>query len=742
MALAAEEYADLIESMGLAGTAAANLEGILGRLAGTQKAVSAVEKIAAETGSTAAQVRAALAAANKEAADTEARLAAEQQRAAAAAERAAAAAARETAAKEAAAERAAVAAEKAAAREQAAKDTAAAREQAATDRAVAAAERAAERQAAATERAAERAAETAMRAAERQAAAQERASEKAARDAEKLAEKQAKEAEVAAAQQAKAADAAAKPQREFGDAMIKSSEAGTQLGGVLGKVQDALAGMGPKGQAAAAAIGVLVITITAAVAAITGLIGKAIEATQAKDALRDMVGEDTLDMLEEMADRLPYTTDQLGEWAKKLKIAGYEGDRLMTAIEAVAASAARMKDGGRAAEGLLTRLQLMADAGQKIKLDRRFLSQLAEAGLGVQDLADAMGVPIEKLKTMQITADQAGEAIQRALIEKGNSALTLFSQSWASIKAKIGEGIEDAFEDLGDLVGPFMTEVQALASEFYKGGLGARILAVIVREVLEPAFRIATAAVRWLHMAALQMTIAALKVYIALKPTIAAVQEWAANSKTLQLVLDNLVPILKLVGALILAFWAPIGGVVVAFALMAAAIIAVIGALISLADAIGTFIGDTLGELDAWIEGGNTAGSNFVRSIVTGIKSGAAYLAEAVGDLAKTALDSFRNPLQMKSPSRVLVKHGRDDMAGAVATGVDKGADDVERAMTRIAAPPKGGKGGGRGGRWAKLADKIEIIFQGSARDFPSFRDQMEQWLDEQAASGPEPEGA
>lgn len=739
MALTHEDFQDLIDSMGLAGTAAADLDDILGRLARTQAAEAAATKAAAAAGVSIAQIKGALAAANNEAA-TAAKAAAVAEAAAA---KEAAAAAKEAARLAAEQERAAAAANKlAAAQEAAAAKIALAQEK--TAQAV---------EAAAAKMAAAQAAQEA--AAAKAAAAQEAAAAKAAAAARTPDQEFAiartmalQDAQFAAADKAAAAankgtaatKTATSAQGQLGDSLLQTAESGTRAGGVLGKVQDALAGLGPKGQAAAAVLGLLVIAVTAVTAAITGLIVKAITLSQEEAALHDMLGE-TLAVTDALAARLPFAGDALEGWAKKLKIVGYEGDQLARALEAVAASAARMRDGGRAAEALLERVKQLEDSGAKISLDRRFLRQLAEAGLGIQDLAKAMGVSADEMKTMKLTADQLGRAIETALIDKGANALKLYGLTWESIRAKFAEGLEEAFVNLGDVVDPFMIELRSLASEFFKGGVASNALTALMREVLPPAFRLATAAVRFLHIAFLQITIAVLKAYIAMKPAIAAVLEWAANSKTLQLVLDNLTPILKLAGAFILAFWAPLGSIVAALVLFAAAVVAVIAALSALADAVISAVGGSLAALDQWIEGGNSAASNFVKAIVNGIKLGAAEVSAAVGDLANQAIAAFTTPLQIKSPSRVMLKHGREDVAGALATGVDEGSEDVDRSMTALTAPPAKGQARGRErGSGKGFSAQFNNCVFGAGLTESMLRDWMERWWEELAGSGPEPE--
>jgi hypothetical protein len=113
---------------------------------------------------------------------------------------------------------------------------------------------------------------------------------------------------------------------------------------------------------------------------------------------------------------------------------------------------------------------------------------------------------------------------------------------------------------------------------------------------------------------------------------------------------------------------------------------------------------------------------------------------DAVKGLAAGALAGFTGPLQIRSPSRVLWKHGKEDMAGAVAGGVEAGTDDVDDAMGGLGVVPKGGAKGRRGGGAGVYIDSLTINFTGTADDFDIFREKFDAYLEELRAGGPDPE--
>ncbi len=499
----------------------------------------------------------------------------------------------------------------------------------------------------------------------------------------------------------------------------------------------------------------------------------AVAATQAKDALRDTFdaftnggGQAMLDGLEDMAAKLPYTADKLNEWAEGLLAAGIAGDALQSSLQAVAASAAlRPKDGGASAKALIERLAQAAQMGQKITLDRRITTQLRAAGVVTADLAKALGVPADKLAGMTIAADKLGDAMKTALITKGQKALNTMGQTWTSISAKLSEGWDDAFEDLGDIVGPFMAQLRSLASEFFAGSAAGGTFKDTIKAVLTPAFEIATRSIRALHIAYLNVLIAFLTAKIYLAPLTDGLGKLGVSTGivnvAMYLLAGTVVIVAVVLGVLALAVFL----VVLPFILVGVAIYAVVAALQYLygivtgaADnfdnlsnaasegssgvlsAIGGMIMGAIGFLAALPLAAAQAAGDFVGGLVSGISSGAGAVAAAVKSLAAGALSSFTSFFGIASPSKVMKKHGKTNIAEeGLAAGIDEGADAVDQAMNDMAAPPKGKGAGGKGGT-TKIIRIDAINFYGPASDFPSFREQANAWLEEIGASGPEPE--
>lgn len=436
--------------------------------------------------------------------------------------------------------------------------------------------------------------------------------------------------------------------------------------------------------AGALAIGVAIITAYAA--ALSKLASMAIAFSQEDDALRttlgvlagggDALGQEIMDQLDALAEGLPFATGKLEVWAKGLLAAGIKGDALSTSIKAIAAATAIMGEkGGAAAETLIKRFAMMADAGQKVTLDRRIMQQMADAGVTVADLSKALGVPADKLAGMALDAKKLGEAMQQALIAKGVGPLQRMGQTFGSMKEKITDAFEDAFANLGDLVRPFMAQLQSLASEFFKGGIASNDFASVIKAVLTPAFEVATEMVRWLHKGFLHLQIAVLQVRIALKPVTSALGEIGISGGIVNValyVLKGTVIVLAVVFGLLAV---AVALVALPFVVLGLAIYGVYRAITFLIANIGS-IGDTLAGIG---QSAVNAGVAFIQGLGGAISAGAPWVIGLVTQLAAGIIAAIVGPLAIRSPSRVMAQIGGYTTEG-LAQGITSGTPAVQAA--------------------------------------------------------------
>ena len=707
---AAKKFDDLIQALGSSSSAASNLQGVLDKLTTAEAATAAAAKLAAQTGYKAADVRRAMAAQAKDAADAARALAAAQAKAAASAQKAG-----------------------------------------------------------------EDGAKMGMRAAEKAQSAQEKSAEKAVAQFLKN-QKLQLDAKVKGAESAKKATAAAAAAeaaktQEVSDALKGQGMAATQTAGALGTLQRVLGMLGPEGQAAAVAIGLVVLVATALIGTLVKVVSTAIEASQALQQLQTSAGAyfgkgaaagaKFLGELDAIAAKLPYTAAKIRDMAGPLIDARLRGAQLARAIEAVAAATAIMGDkGGAAATSLIKQLAAGARLNQAVWISPEMLEQLSAAGISAEVLARELGVSEKRLQLSTVKASVLGDVLQRVLIKNGAGSLALIGQTWDSITGKIQEGLTAAFAGLGDLVQPFMKEVQYLASELFKGSVASKGMGGALRAVLEPAFKLATSAVRDLHYALLYAEIAILTAYISLRPMIAVVDKLGIAGTVLKGVLVALGIVVGIVAVLVtglavamLLVAAPfiIAGVAIGliiyglYRLMAAAVEAqssVTEAAAGIAASVVGALSGTASALANWPLEAAKAGLNFVMGLVQAITTGQGPVADAARALAASALSALKGAagFDSHSPSRKAHKVGATVPQGVVG-GFEEGADDVEAAGVGLAGAGMKGitKGGGGKSVTGRVINFINCTF-GAGMSETVVRDMVSRILEAEAASGPEPE--
>lgn len=105
-------------------------------------------------------------------------------------------------------------------------------------------------------------------------------------------------------------------------------------------------------------------------------------------------------------------------------------------------------------------------------------------------------------------------------------------------------------------------------------------------------------------------------------------------------------------------------------------------------------------------------GTNIVDGIVSGVTGGARKLKDAVVGLADTARKAFTTRTEIRSPSRVFQRDGRQLPAGT-AKGVEQGAGLVRRAVDRmVPEPPIGGAKAARAGGGGAVERVLRIVLE------------------------------
>jgi len=542
----------------------------------------------------------------------------------------------------------------------------------------------------------------------------------------------------------------------------------TNAGGAVGAVQSKLAALGPAGAAAAAALGVAVIAITATVGALYSMASAAIEVISQRAQLvatfaalggGATAGAQTLAMVQKLGDQLPISTAQLGEWAQAMQRAGFSGGELEKATKAIAAASALNPAGGAAAAQ--ETLSKLASGGKEatdlVKAvadgSRKGTGALREMGL---TLADVGG----KAAVSKMSAEQLGHAMEAALQKKGAGPLDAMSLSLPVMLGKVKEGFSSLFTGLGPAVTPFMTALKSLFGLFDKGSGDMGKLRSTVTAVFTPLFSIATSVAKVLKSmfagfgdsakgASGGITETLTKLAAFLK-TPEGMQKIRSALETIGTVAKYVAIGFGLIAAVCLAIGAGIGVVIGVVGAFAAGVVNAVAQCIAGFGQIGDAIGglDIGGTVSGWIAsladlatGAMDAASNFVAGLVDGIAAGAGAVASAVKGLASGALSAFTGALGIHSPSTIMLEHGEDNIAGAAATGVDKGAPKMGAAMAKLGAPPgKGGAARAGSGAGAGASFSFTGCTFGGGLTQESVNEMMTAWWEQLAQSGPEAE--
>ena len=481
---------------------------------------------------------------------------------------------------------------------------------------------------------------------------------------------------------------------------------GATLGGAVtsgaDKAAEALSKLGPEGEAAGIALQGLAAAFAATIGLMTTFMGLAIESAQKADLMRDRfavlvgsaaVGKAVQASLGKL--NLPFAPAQVNEWAQALLGAGVKGKQLEADVKAIAAATALMgEQGGAAAQTLFKRLgeggpaadtllKAFKDGGPKAD------KLLKEMGLSIADLGGQAA--LAKMNTEQLHA-----ALAKAMEKKGKGPLEDMGLSLQVILGKARGGFLSLFGGVEGPVKAFMTAVKDLFGQFNKGSPIIKALKPIMTGLLTTLFTWATKAtvavkdfVVWLSKSGKEGGIfsgvisvlksgwkALVAIFGTMKTALAPVLSLLKAVFTNALVLKGIKTIFTVIVAVVVALVVAFAALVAAVATVQAAVAAVFGAI------AGTVMGAIGGIVDAL--------SSFDFS---------AFIAK-MGDMAKAGLAAFKGVFGIASPSRVLLEHGEEDMAGAAAQGVDKGAGKLKSSMKRMGdeATPGKGKGGARSG--------------------------------------------
>lgn len=477
-----------------------------------------------------------------------------------------------------------------------------------------------------------------------------------------------------------------------------------------GPVGQFFSSLGPWGVAAAVGIGALVVTVTAAVAAMGKLVQLAAQFSEQRgDAERilttvfdsEKAAEHTYDVITAVTKRVAISQDKAIEVADSLSKAGvYSGDALVRAVESVGKAEAARKGAGQVIQGIIERSERARQAGfgnmGGFTVNRQ---ELRNAGIQYKDFLATLSQ-----QTGRSMQDVAGALrVGRVSVAAGLDALN------ATVDRKLGPLAEKKFytigaattrmrDTLGRLFDSMDTSVVARALDgftrfFDDSTVSGETLKAILGSLFDGISAGIDAVAPYVTTFMDVLLLTFLRVRHALKPIREVFSEVFGSGSgdvmtfesTLRGVADVLVPLLT--------------GIVAAGALA-------FGAWMQVQEALAGVFGWAFRAIEAFKTGGwEGLGTHIVDGLTKGLGNGAIKFAKSMGDLAMAGLKTFKGIFGISSPSKVMMAQGGYIDEG-LSKGIRGGAGEPTRAMSDMSgqtmgATPMAQGGGSSGGQSA-----------------------------------------
>lgn len=403
-------------------------------------------------------------------------------------------------------------------------------------------------------------------------------------------------------------------------------------------------------------------------------------------------GAKTFAMLDELSDKLPQTRDQLGEWSKAYMAMGITDlSKLRAQLNATASAQALMGEEGVSTFNTLSlKIQEAINTSGKLKLADKQLAGLAKTGVNVSDVAEKMGISVQKLqaglKAGTVNAKAFGDAVNNALVAKGAGPLAKMGMSMETLGAKFKENIGKLFEDVD--IEPFVSALHDVVDMFGQGNGAGITLKGTITGLFSGIFSIMGKVIHQSQLLFLGMVILGLRAYIAVKPFLGAL-------KAIGVVLLGAAAGYAIysagLGAVAAASWIASGGLTAAAVAGWAALAPVLVAAAPFI-AFGAAVMTVWEAFKHWDEIKDVAG-NLINGLVSGIESGAGLVWSAIKNLGHGAMKALKGVLGIASRSKEFAKLGMFGGEG-LAYGFTRSSGMVSDAVSGVGeqAVRSGGK--------------------------------------------------
>lgn len=467
----------------------------------------------------------------------------------------------------------------------------------------------------------------------------------------------------------------------------------------------------------------------------------------------DALGAEFVAIVNQLSREVPLAKDQITELAREMSLLKLGRRDLQAGLTAVAIVTSALGD---AAGGAVKSIIAANAATKRFSLGARDMfgefTALAGTGLKSSDVIAALA------KQMNASVPAVEQALRLGQIKLADGLKALeavararFGKTIAAQMLDVNVQLDKAKEALASLfdgvdLEPVLSSLRDFLTILDTSTVTGRTLKALLGTVLG-AFGASLQRFGPLAKVVFQgMIIAALKLYIALKPIVGVIGGIAsAIGRAVDAVSEFLGVNLALkAGQFIFAAIAATVGLLAAAIFIATIPLLVLGAAIVL---VGYLMYEVVnGIIDAWNAAAEffasidlaQAGADLIASLVSGIVSNAGAVLAAMGNLATSAVGAFKDKLLMRSPSKVLVSAGKT-MSESTAMGVDAGApaltgamEDMAGGAASAASKPAGGTGGANGGGARQVNITMgDVYFSGqkaSGEEKQSLRD----WLIEE----------